>query len=191
MIRKVSHTAARNDPDRQAGKLLAALRKRAGVTQDQLAGTINIGRKTLSLWENGHNPIATARLPSIATALRLSQQDLDRLTLARWPAVDAQSLSGQEQDKQAGKLLAALRKRAGITQHQLAGTINITKTTLSLWENGHNPIATAKLPFIATALSLSPQDLDRLMCSRWSTGGTDASPTPLPSTGDERQEQST
>jgi DNA-binding XRE family transcriptional regulator len=74
----------------------------------------------------------------------------------------AQSLAGQEQDNRAGKLLAALRKRAGVTQDELAGMINISRITLGFWENGHFPIATAKLQFIATALRLSPQDLDRL-----------------------------
>jgi DNA-binding XRE family transcriptional regulator len=49
---------------RQAGLRLAALREAMGITQEQLAALLGVGRNTLAMWETGKNrpdPLALAR----------------------------------------------------------------------------------------------------------------------------------
>ncbi len=40
----------------QTGKLIAALRKKKGLTQQALAEQLNLSNKTISKWESGVSP---------------------------------------------------------------------------------------------------------------------------------------
>lgn len=155
-----------SNPDQKAGSLLAALRKRAGVTQDELAEKLNIGKTTLSYWENGHFPIATDKLPGIATALSLSPQELHKLTVTRLPLLKPARLARQKPGKEPGRLLAAFRQRAGLSQDALAQRIAVTKPCICYWETGQVEIDAGTLPRIAAALKMSQEDVDRLTIAR-------------------------
>ena len=41
------------------------------MTQDELAERVNVAPKTVSYWENGHNPITLNKIPLIANALNI------------------------------------------------------------------------------------------------------------------------
>lgn len=53
------------------GKRLKELRLQANMTQDELAEQVNVATKTVSYWENGHNPITFNKIPLIANALNI------------------------------------------------------------------------------------------------------------------------
>lgn len=53
------------------GKRLKELRLQANVTQEDLAEKVGVATKTVSYWENGHNPITLNKIPLIATALNI------------------------------------------------------------------------------------------------------------------------
>ncbi len=53
------------------GKRLRDLRIRAGITQDELAECVGVATKTVSYWENAHNPVALNKIPLIANALNV------------------------------------------------------------------------------------------------------------------------
>lgn len=60
----------------KTGQRIALLRKEKGITQDQLAGILNVSGQAVSKWENGHALPDTTILPSIAKVFNTS---IDRL----------------------------------------------------------------------------------------------------------------
>ena len=53
------------------GERLKDLRLKADITQEDFAEMIGVATKTVSYWENGHNPITLSKIPKIATALNI------------------------------------------------------------------------------------------------------------------------
>ena len=51
------------------GKRIKDLRLQANLTQEDLAEKVGVATKTVSYWENGHNPITLSKVPLIASAL--------------------------------------------------------------------------------------------------------------------------
>ena len=60
----------------QTGKLIAALRKQQGLTQQQLADKLNLSNKTISKWESGSGSPDISNLPVLAEALEISVDEL-------------------------------------------------------------------------------------------------------------------
>ena len=56
---------------KEFGRRLRELRLQANMTQDELAERVNVAPKTVSYWENGHNPITLNKIPLIANALNI------------------------------------------------------------------------------------------------------------------------
>lgn len=61
--------------------------------------------------------------------------------------------------KQIGKKIAALRKKQGMTQEDLAGAAEIDRSFLSEIENGHKNLSVETLKKIADALGIKPSKL--------------------------------
>lgn len=53
------------------GKRLKELRLRANMSQEQLAEHVGVATKTISYWENAHNPVTLNKIPLIAEALNV------------------------------------------------------------------------------------------------------------------------
>lgn len=53
------------------GKRLRSLRLNAKITQEELAERVGVATKTVSYWENGHNPITLNNLLLISNALNI------------------------------------------------------------------------------------------------------------------------
>ena len=60
----------------QTGKLIAELRKKQGLTQQQLADKLNLSNKTISKWESGNGSPDISNLPVLAEALGISVDEL-------------------------------------------------------------------------------------------------------------------
>lgn len=60
----------------QTGKLIAELRKKQGLTQQQLADELNLSNKTISKWESGLGSPDISNLPVLAEALGISVDEL-------------------------------------------------------------------------------------------------------------------
>ena len=56
---------------KEFGRRLRELRLQANMTQAELAERVNVATKTVSYWENGHNPITLNKIPLIANALNI------------------------------------------------------------------------------------------------------------------------
>jgi transcriptional regulator with XRE-family HTH domain len=61
---------------KQIGKKIAALRKKQGLTQEDLAGAAEIDRSFLSEIENGHKNLSVETLKKIADALGVKASKL-------------------------------------------------------------------------------------------------------------------
>lgn len=53
------------------GKRLKELRQKANISQEKLAEIVGVSTKTVSYWENGHNPITLSKIPLVAKALNI------------------------------------------------------------------------------------------------------------------------
>lgn len=56
---------------RNFGKRLKELRIKANLSQEQLAEKVGVATKTVSYWENAHNPVTLSKIPLIADALNI------------------------------------------------------------------------------------------------------------------------
>ncbi len=56
---------------RNIGKRLKELRLQANMSQEQLAEYVGVATKTISYWENAHNPVTLNKIPLIAQALNI------------------------------------------------------------------------------------------------------------------------
>ena len=56
---------------KRIGQRLKELRLQANITQEELAEGVGVATKTVSYWENGHNPITLSKIPLIATTLNV------------------------------------------------------------------------------------------------------------------------
>ena len=56
--------------------------------------------------------------------------------------------------KEFGKRLRQLRLQANLSQEKLAEHVGVATTTVSYWENAHNPVSFGKIPAIADALDV-------------------------------------
>lgn len=57
---------------RQFGRRLKELRIQANLSQEELAERVGVSTKTVSYWENAHNPVTLSKIPIIASALNVS-----------------------------------------------------------------------------------------------------------------------
>lgn len=89
---------------KEFGKRLKELRLQANMTQEKLAEHLNVATKTVSYWENGHNPITLNKIPLIANALNIPIYKLFVFLSADEKAADKdyiallQAKTGQELD---------------------------------------------------------------------------------------------
>lgn len=64
--------------NQQTGKLIQELRKKKGLTQQQLADMLSLSNKTISKWESGAGSPDISNLPPLADALDVSVDELLR-----------------------------------------------------------------------------------------------------------------
>ena len=78
------------------------------------------------------------------------------LTSGFWPAIMNAVI---EMKKEIGSKIKFYRKKAGLSQIQLAEKLNVTNRAVSNWESGANGIDIELIPVICEALNVRPNDL--------------------------------
>lgn len=56
---------------KEFGKRLKELRLQANMSQEELAEQVGVATKTVSYWENAHNPVSFSKIPIIANVLNV------------------------------------------------------------------------------------------------------------------------
>lgn len=89
---------------KQFGKRLKKLRQEAGISQEQLAEKVGVATKTVSYWENAHNPVTLSKIPLIADTLNVPIYklflflDIEEITADKDYIALLQSKTGKELD---------------------------------------------------------------------------------------------
>lgn len=81
----------------ELGRRITALRKEAGMTQTQVAQTLNVSQQAVQAWEAGRRRIQISILPAVARLLSVSLEDLlgeepEKIARKRGPAPKWQQL---------------------------------------------------------------------------------------------------
>ena len=77
----------------------------------------------------------------------------------------------------AGKIIAELRKKKGLTQKQLAAFLGVTDKAVSRWENGYGLPDVSLLPKIAAAFDVT---VDELLTGRRPHSSVSETPSSAP-----------
>ena len=120
-------------------------RKRAGLTQKQLAAKINKGFSTIQKYELGLTEPSFNILEKIATALDISPGEL----LGIAPAMDVTI----------AERIVVARKKAGLTQKELGERMGISDASIAQYESGKRNPKLATLNRIASALEVPTEEL--------------------------------
>ena len=99
--------------------IMAEARKKAGMTQEQLAKAIGVNNRQVSVWECGRYPMRVIMAKRIADVLNIDWVQL----------VDVQSNAFSSP-------IALARRKKGLTQTQLAKAACISQSQISNYEHG-------------------------------------------------------
>ena len=120
------------------GQRLRIFRKRAGLTQGELAELIGISEITIRRWELDQRQPRMEEIKKLAEVLHVSETEL----------------CNDDVNNSFGARLRALRKRAGLTQEQLAEAVGVHINNVSRWEKDEFIPKTLKIKAIAEALGV-------------------------------------
>ena len=111
-----------------------------GLTQKDVADSLNVKDSTVSGWETGKDTIPLKRLIDYANTYNYSLDYLfgltDKMIKRMDIALDRELLAINLRD---------LRKKNNMTQEEIAKKINTTQSTYSQYESAHNLITTSFL----------------------------------------------
>ncbi|MEM1256562.1 MAG: helix-turn-helix transcriptional regulator [Cyanobacteria bacterium P01_H01_bin.21] len=100
----------KDSSDKHSPTRIAELRKRAHLTQIELADRVGVTETTIANWENGRADDWIERIALLCDALECSIQDLLE------------------------KPIKDLRIKADLTQRELAKAVNVRENTVATWE---------------------------------------------------------
>ena len=120
-------------------------RKINGLTQKLLAQKLNVRNTTISNWETGANSIDISNLHKICKIFNITMNDL---------CSERNSFF---------KTLTFLRQQANLTQEELANKLGISKSTISMYENGKREPNFTTLQLIADFFNV---DMNFLLSSK-------------------------
>lgn len=124
-------------PDR-----LVHARKRAGLTQEDLAVASGMAPATVSHWETGRSSPSPTGLAPVAEALGLSIADLCVTPMA-------------------SRTLAQLRQQAGLAQVEAARTLGVPDSTWGMIERGARQIGDHRIEQVAALLGVDVEQVQK------------------------------
>ncbi|MHC4788263.1 MAG: helix-turn-helix domain-containing protein [Planctomycetota bacterium] len=165
-------------PKEQARKMrftkrtLKSLRRRFGLTQQELAGLLEVSPVTVTAWETGKSRPRERNLAKIATLRAMDQGEVDE-ALGREPAPSSVTPAQ----------LKRLRSKFSLTQAELAELVGVSTASVTSWEGGKTPPSRENRGAIDQISQLSPQQLDARLGregapARGAASGTGEGPSP-------------
>ena len=129
-------------------RTLPALRKRFGLTQQQMAALLEVSPLTVGSWERGKTKPAGENLARLI-ALRSAAQEQVDAALGRQPAPPAMS---PEQIKR-------LRGKLGLTQGRLANLLGVSSAAVVAWEGGRSVPGESNRRALAKMLDMGMEEV--------------------------------
>ena len=144
---------------------LTQARVRAGLTMTELARRLHVSRPTVSTWEHGSRAASRGYWPALGTVLGLGPAEVGGLF---------GELSPSRLDGRRLPALGPARRRAGLTQREVAGHLGVAPTTVSMWETAGVPVPGALLAQLSQLLATDVTDLS------WAAPAEPSAPDPRP-----------
>lgn len=138
---------------------IRAAREAAGLTTQELADKININRNTLYGYERGLSDPKSEGLLAIADACGCTVDYLLGRTLTPTEAPELSPVILEELPETIGQRIATMRKRASLTQGELADKIGVSGMRISQFENEIAIPKKDRLVAIANACGCTVEDL--------------------------------
>lgn len=144
------------------GKQIQKIRKREGLTQAELGRRLGVSGSMIGQWEGGHRVPKFETIIAIADALNVSASQLMKEAGAF--VYDPEELEALDSVKggptmSIGSNIRRYRKRAGMTQQELAQKSGLAVNTIRLYESEKRSPNGKLLEAIGAALGVSASDL--------------------------------
>jgi len=134
---------------------LKAIRHRLGYSQKDMIQKLKISKSTYSRWETGEKIIPLKHLIHLCNILNISIDYFLGIEENKIPLESPLQLDA----KRIGKNILEIRKKAQLSQQELAESLHTTQSTISSYENGKTIILTAFLYDICTKFKISAQNI--------------------------------
>ena len=136
---------------------LKILRKKKGLTQQEVAELLNVERVAYTKWENGKNKPNYEKLSMLACIFDVSFDYLlgDYLEISKERYLKLKKQKEEEKKNLFSGRLKELRLQHGFSQEELAEKIGIKQNSYSDWENGKSKPNYEKLEKIADFFGVS------------------------------------
>lgn len=132
---------------------LKFLRNLKGLTQTELANTLNISQALINSWENGYTNISLKQLVRLTYFYKVPLDYILGLTTQ----FDREEYDfKQELDlKYLGKMIRIIRKMEDLTQEEFAKVIHNERSNISYYETGQKSMSSADLKEICNNFGYS------------------------------------
>ena len=136
---------------------LKVLRKKKGLTQQEIAVLLNVNRVTYTNWEKGKREPNFEKLSMLACIFDVSLDYLlgDYLEISKERYLKFKKRKKEEKKNLFSVRLKELRLQHGFSQEELAEQIGIKQNSYSDWENGKSKPNYEKLEKIADFFGVS------------------------------------
>lgn len=132
-------------------KKIKELRKKQGISQNELAKQINVAQNTISRWESGERVVDADSLKKLAEFFGVSSDCLLEISNSQTPANNGTlDYKGDNPTR-----LKQLRTKKGISQKDLACSLGCKQNTISQWESGKRIMNAEALKTVADYFNVS------------------------------------
>ncbi|MGB1090538.1 MAG: helix-turn-helix transcriptional regulator, partial [Oceanobacter sp.] len=130
------------------GDRLKQRRQELGLTQVDIANRLGLTKATVSLWENGTNKPNGENFHTLAKTLKTSSE---------WLLSGKDSTADHDLSDGTGDRIRQLRKKAGLTQKELAKQVGVSAPAVTQWEGDEQLPKTDHAERLAMALKTNWQ----------------------------------
>lgn len=136
-------------------RTLPSLRRRFGLTQQELSRLLQVSPVTVTAWESGRSRPRKANLAQIVTLREMDRAQIDR-------ALQRESVPAPVRPQQ----LKRLRKKFSLTQANLAALLGVSTASVTSWEAGKTAPGRESRRLIAGLRELSPSQVQEWLGER-------------------------
>lgn len=136
---------------------LKVLRKKKGLTQQEIADLVHVDRVRITNWENGKREPNFENLSMLACIFDVS---IDFLLSENLEVSKERYLKFKKEKKKVfSERLKELRLKKGLTQTELGEKVGVKQSTFTNWENGKREPSYENLVKLADLLEVSLDSL--------------------------------
>ncbi|MHC5033960.1 MAG: helix-turn-helix domain-containing protein [Planctomycetota bacterium] len=129
-------------------RTLPSLRRRLGLTQQELSRLLQVSPVTVTAWESGRSRPRKANLAQIVTLRKMDRSQIDQ-------ALQRESVPAPVGPQQ----LKRLRRKFSLTQANLAALLGVSTASVASWEAGRTAPGKESRRLIAGLRDFSPRQI--------------------------------